>query len=171
VNAKEQTSDRLRGSYATASLGYRLSVGRRAWRRMATFGLIVLSLCALSSFMASSASAACGNPVQCENQLPGDPPSDWQVSGAGDSTIQGFATSMSVNVGQTESFKIKTPSTSYHIDILRLGYYGGDGARMIQAGIKGRHRADRLRQLGRVGLVDGSVHRRVGRLHRSSRSR
>ena len=64
--------------------------------------------------------------------------SDWLVAGAGDSTIQGFATSMSVNVGQTESFKIKTPSTSYHIDILRLGYYGGDGARIS----RGRAQAD-----------------------------
>ncbi len=41
----------------------------------------------------SPAFAACtSNPVACENQLPGDPPSDWQVSGAGDSSIQGFAT-------------------------------------------------------------------------------
>ncbi len=38
---------------------------------------------------------------------------------------------MSVNVGQTESFKIDTPAASYHIDILRIGYYGGDGARKI----------------------------------------
>ncbi len=65
--------------------------------------------------------ASAPNPVVCENALPGDPPSDWQVQGVGDPTIQGFATSMSVNVGQTVSFKIKTPSTSYHIDILRLG--------------------------------------------------
>ena len=43
---------------------------------------------------------------------------------------------MSVNVGQTESFKINTPSTNYHIDILRLGYYGGDGARKIVANMK-----------------------------------
>ena len=42
---------------------------------------------------------------------------------------------MSVNVGQTESFKIKTPSTKYHIDILRLGYYGGNGARKIVSGM------------------------------------
>ena len=69
--------------------------------------------------------------IACENTLPGDSPSDWQVSGAGDSTIQGFATSMSVNVGQTECFKIKTPATSYHIDILRIGYYQGDGARKV----------------------------------------
>jgi hypothetical protein len=71
------------------------------------------------------------NPVACENSKTGDPPSDWQVNGAGDDTIQGFATSMSVNVGQTVNFKINTPSTSYHIDILRLGYYNGLGARKI----------------------------------------
>src|ERR1700744_403516 len=76
------------------------------------------------------------NPVACENSKPGVEPEKWQVDGIGDETIQGFATQISVDVGQTESFKIKTPSTKYHIDILRLGYYGGDGARMIQAGIK-----------------------------------
>jgi Domain of unknown function (DUF4082)/Fibronectin type III domain/Bacterial Ig domain len=109
------------------------AIGRRA----AILALIVMSVLALGGALASRASAAtCGNPIQCENQLPGDPPSDWQVSGAGDSSIQGYATSMSVDVGQTESFKIDTPSTNYHIDILRLGYYGGDGARMIQANIQ-----------------------------------
>ena len=76
------------------------------------------------------------NPVACENTLPGDPQSDWEVNGAGDPSIQGFATSMSVDVGQTVSFKIKTPSTNYHIDILRLGYYGGDGARKIASNLK-----------------------------------
>src|SRR5205085_8136886 len=65
----------------------------------------------------------------------GDPSSDWQVNGAGDSTIQGYATSMSVNVGQTLSFKIKTPASSYHIDILRLGYYQGNGARKIASNV------------------------------------
>ena len=50
-------------------------------------------------------------------------PSTWEVDGAGDSTIQGYATSMSVNKGQTISFKIKSSTSNYHIDILRLGYY------------------------------------------------
>ena len=80
--------------------------------------------------------AAASNPVACENALPGAAPSTWQVQKIGDSTIQGYATSMSVNVGQTELFKIKTPSTAYHIDIYRLGYYGGDGARLIAAQLK-----------------------------------
>jgi hypothetical protein len=93
---------------------------------------LALSMLAFGALRAQSALAACtSNPIVCENQLPGDAPSDWQISGAGDSTIQGFATSMSVNAGTTESFKIKTPSTKYHIDILRLGYYRGDGARKI----------------------------------------
>ena len=52
--------------------------------------------------------AACANPVACENEKPGAAPSVWQVTGAGDSTIQGYATSMSVNKGGTIRFKIKT---------------------------------------------------------------
>ncbi len=87
----------------------------------------------------AGAANPCGPPVTsviaCENSLPGDPPSDWQVSGAGDPTIQGFATSMSVNAGQAENFKINTPSKSYHIDILRVGPYQGDGARLVAEGL------------------------------------
>ena len=71
------------------------------------------------------------NVIACENTLPGDPPSDWQVNGAGDPSIQGFATQMSLTPGQTESFKIKTTASSYHIDILRVGYYQGNGARKV----------------------------------------
>jgi hypothetical protein len=115
---------------------------RGARRFAGSLGLAsVLALAALSS-AASPALAAetncsiASNPIVCENALPGDPASDWQVQGAGDSSIQGYATSMSVNVGQTESFKIDTSASSYHIDILRLGYYGGDGARLIASNIK-----------------------------------
>ena len=72
------------------------------------------------------------NQVACENTKPGDPARPTgRSTGSAIRSIQGFATQMSVNVGQTENFKIKTPASTYHIDILRLGYYGGDGARMI----------------------------------------
>ncbi len=79
--------------------------------------------------------ASAANPIVCENALPGDPESKWQVTGVGDSSIQGFATSMSVNVGETESFKINTPAKAYNIEILRLGYYGGNGAHIVASGI------------------------------------
>jgi hypothetical protein len=115
----------------------------RAPRRLAAIGVPLTLLAGLLSLAASgpaSAADPCAppvvNPVACENTLPGDPPSDWQETGAGDQTIQGFATSMSVNVGETVSFKINTPAKSYHIDILRIGYYQGNGARKIVSGIR-----------------------------------
>ncbi len=93
---------------------------------------------------APSAAAAESNPcavpvtnkIACENSKPGDPPANWQIRGIGDESIQGFATRISTNVGGTVSFKIKTPASAYHIDILRLGYYGGDGARLIASNIQ-----------------------------------
>ncbi len=72
-----------------------------------------------------------GNQIKCENQQPGNPASEWDISGAGDSNIQGFATEISVNRGQTVSFKIDTDATNYRLDIYRMGYYGGLGARKI----------------------------------------
>ena len=71
------------------------------------------------------------NEVVCENSKPGSPSNEWEVSGAGDPGIQGFATEISVSRGETIAFKIKTAVTSYRIDIYRLGYYGGLGARRV----------------------------------------
>ena len=48
-------------------------------------------------------------------------------AGAGGSTIQGFATDISVNQGGTVGFKIDTTATRYRLDIYRMGYYGGHG--------------------------------------------
>src|SRR5262245_3987790 len=87
--------------------------------------IVAIAVTAIVVLTRSTASGAdpCAPPVTnkvaCENTKPGDPPSDWQLDGIGDTSIQGFATSMSVNVGQTINFKIKTPASSYHIDILR----------------------------------------------------
>jgi hypothetical protein len=73
-----------------------------------------------------------GNPIVTENQLPGNPASQWDISGIGDPSIQGFATDISVDHGQTVSFKVNdTARAPYHIDIYRIGYYGGMGARMV----------------------------------------
>ncbi|HEV8527746.1 MAG TPA: DUF4082 domain-containing protein [Actinomycetes bacterium] len=71
------------------------------------------------------------NPIVCENSKPGNPPSEWDISGAGSSTIQGFATDISVDQGQTVQFKVDTPASAYRLDIYRMGYYGGQGARQI----------------------------------------
>ena len=74
-----------------------------------------------------------GLTIAQENQLPGTPSSVWDLQGnpAGDQSIQGFATQISVNQGETVYFKINTPATQYHLDIYRMGYYQGDGARLV----------------------------------------
>ena len=75
--------------------------------------------------------AAPENPIVAENCQPGNPSSEWDISGAGDSSIQGYATQISVDRGQTVFFKVKTNATNYQLDIYRLGYYGGMGARKV----------------------------------------
>ncbi len=71
------------------------------------------------------------NEIVAENCKPGNPSSEWDIAGAGDSSIQGFATDISVDQGQTVRFKIKTTANNYRLDIYRMGYYGGTGARKV----------------------------------------
>ncbi|KRD45509.1 hypothetical protein ASE38_01505 [Cellulomonas sp. Root930] len=109
---------------------------RLAPRRMIAFVASVAVGASLLVVVATPASAAdpCGtggNPVACENSKPGASPSEWDIDGAGDEGIQGFSTDISVNVGSTIGFKIKTAARSYTIDIYRTGYYAGLGARKI----------------------------------------
>src|SRR5438034_1066757 len=65
------------------------------------------------------------NPVVCENlQSSGvEPPALWDITGSGDSTIQGFTTDISVNVGGSIGFKVTSPA-QFEIFIYRIGYYG-----------------------------------------------
>lgn len=108
-------------------------------RRFRTLGasLVVGVLTAVGLFVPSLARAAAdpcapaANPIACENSKEGTPASEWDISGAGDETIQGFATEASVNVGETVHFKVSTDATDYEVQIYRLGWYGGDGARLI----------------------------------------
>lgn len=72
-----------------------------------------------------------GNPVACENTLPGTNPGIWDIDGAGDPTIQGYATQISVDVGERIDFKIDTNASNYTIRIFRTGWYQGMGARLV----------------------------------------
>jgi hypothetical protein len=82
------------------------------------------------------------NPIVVENQKPGTPDSVWNAPTSPDE-IEGFATDISVNHGDTVSFKINVnpvlgANVPYHIEIYRLGYYGGDGATLVTT-INGLH--------------------------------
>ncbi|OLC50454.1 MAG: hypothetical protein AUH43_05110, partial [Acidobacteria bacterium 13_1_40CM_65_14] len=94
--------------------------------------LVVGVLAAALSIGSDPSSAQCGpNPIVCENSLPGNLASEWDITGSGDPTIQGFTTDISVGLGQIVHFKIDTNATAYRLDIYRMGYYGGRGARFI----------------------------------------
>ena len=128
---------------STSSGGGRAAGRHRLRRRISAFAITAVVAVLLPTMALPATPAAAAGPcvppvtsvIACENTLAGDPVSDWQVTGAGDSTIQGFATSMSANVGETVTFKVSTPASSYHIDILRMGYYQGNGARKVAAGL------------------------------------
>ncbi len=92
---------------------------------------LVSTLARPSRAFAADPCAGLPNPIPCENAKPGTPQSTWDINGAGSSGIQGFATDISVNAGATESFKVKTNARSYRLDIYRMGYYGGNGARLV----------------------------------------
>ncbi|MCA1453720.1 DUF4082 domain-containing protein [Bradyrhizobium sp. BRP22] len=78
-----------------------------------------------------AAAATSTNRIVLENQKQGTPQSVWDIDGAGSSNIEGFATDISVNVGNRVDFKINTNSSDYRIEIYRLGYYGGMGAHLV----------------------------------------
>jgi hypothetical protein len=97
------------------------------------------------------------NQVACENTQAGADESTWNIDGAGDPTIQGYATSMSVNKGSTISFKIKSATSNYHIDILRLGYYqNGAGARVVASNLSptGTSVQPACQTFSSTGLID-----------------
>jgi hypothetical protein len=97
---------------------------------------LAIAIALLPVFLATTAGASGATcSIACENAKPGTPQSTWDVSGAGATGIQGFATDISVNVGETQSFKVKTAARSYRLDIYRMGYYGGNGARLVAANV------------------------------------
>ena len=106
-------------------------------RRLIVLITLLLAASGLSVVVASTPASAAPcdppvtNPVACENTLPGSPESEWGITGAGSNTIQGFATDISVDQGQTIGFKVDTSASSYRLDIYRMGYYGGNGARRV----------------------------------------
>ena len=125
------------------------------------------------------------NPIVCENSKPGNPQSEWDISGGGDPSIQGFATDISVNLGRDGPLQDRHPVdrlSPRHLPdgLLRrrrrpqgrhrhtLGEPAADPARLPD---RRSHRAVRLRQLGGVRLLGGAGRRRLGHLLRQARPR
>jgi hypothetical protein len=81
----------------------------------------------------ANACASPANKIVAENCKPGNYRTEWDINSDGDASIQGFASEMSVSPGENIDFKVNTISPRYRIDIFRMGWYGGNGARLVQA--------------------------------------
>ncbi|MXW55268.1 MAG: hypothetical protein F4Z59_00850, partial [Gemmatimonadales bacterium] len=87
--------------------------------------VLFASACAPPRMTTEEACADPANEIVAENCLEGHPPTEWDINGYGDPSIQGFGTDIAINRGETIEFKIDTDSDDYRIDIYRMGYYGG----------------------------------------------
>jgi hypothetical protein len=70
------------------------------------------------------------NATRLENQRPGSP--DWEISAPADSReIEGYASATSVNRGEAIELFVSTVDFDYTVDVFRMGWYGGVGARRV----------------------------------------
>ena len=109
---------------------------RQRWLALAVSAALIPAVGGLIAVRSAAAAAddPCNpvvNAIVCENSKPGTPAAQWDIDGAGDDSIQGYGADISVNLGGRIDFKVKSDANAYTVDIYRLGYYGGDGARKI----------------------------------------
>ncbi|MEO8405954.1 MAG: N,N-dimethylformamidase beta subunit family domain-containing protein [Chitinophagaceae bacterium] len=91
-----------------------------------------IKIAILLSLLFSVSLCQAQNPIVLENANTGNPISEWGVPDFRDPNISGFATEISVNRGNTVHFKVTVAGgAGYTIKIYRLGYYNGNGARLI----------------------------------------
>jgi hypothetical protein len=72
--------------------------------------------------------AGASTPIQRENALPGT--TAW--NGPGSSLIEMYASQIGVGAGERIDLHVNTrPAARYRISVYRLGWYGGDGGRLV----------------------------------------
>ena len=107
-------------------------------RRGPTFAALalipaLLSACALRDVATGDPCRNPANEIVAENCLEGHPATEWDINGYGDPSIQAFGTDIAIAQGEFIDLKIDTDSDDFRIDIYRMGYYGGMGARRVDS--------------------------------------
>jgi hypothetical protein len=95
--------------------------------------LVVTAGVLVGATTASERTTALGpNPVQAENALAGVDPAIWLPPHYPPTRIEGYASEVSVLPGEDVHFHISTnDGDRYRIEVYRLGWYGGSGARLV----------------------------------------
>ena len=125
--------------------------------RRRLFALVALSI-ALYGGHAAVADPLPPNRIQQENALPGDP--SWLPGGTSSNPavgqLEGYASPVSVNVGEAVRFYASTLDPTFTATIYRLGWYGGAGARKMTetGGFVGSYHHNDVHADPATGLVE-----------------
>lgn len=84
-----------------------------------TLSVLVLTLVLVSLQQAE-------HPAQAQSDSP-----FWTIEER--ATTEGYASSQSINRGESVSFHVHTVAPSYDLDVYRIGWYGGTGGRLVHA--------------------------------------
>jgi Fibronectin type III domain len=130
VGASAQTAVTTTGS-ATSRTITGLTNGTAYTFKVAATNSVGTGADSSASAAITPAAAVSGNPIQVENSQPGDP--NWgDFAEPPDPTgISGYGSRISVNHGQSIDFYVTTTASSVTIDVFRMGWYGGAGARLM----------------------------------------
>ena len=89
--------------------------------------LVVLAIVVAGT---NAATRAAANPIQRENALPGSP--NWRLPRPTPGAIEGYASQISVRAGDLLDLHVSTnPAARYRVEVYRIGWYGGAGARLV----------------------------------------
>lgn len=69
------------------------------------------------------------NPIQIENAKPGT--TEWMLYSDAQGEIEGYASSTSVTRGEAIRFYVNTIAPQYTLNVYRVGWYSGQGARKV----------------------------------------
>ena len=111
---------------------------RFAFIRSCSCVAAVRILAVMIALVPASAEAQGSNPIVLENQQPGAAGWDLDKDHVGTDAvgqIKGYASAVSINKGQTITFRVSVnPAQTYTIDVFRIGWYGGMGGSSMTTG-------------------------------------
>jgi len=92
--------------------------------------MFALPLLMFSLFQAPESNPPAPNPIQIENQKPAA--AEWEITDpALMREIEGYASSTSINHGDAIDLFVSTRDPRYTVDVFRMGWYNGAGARRV----------------------------------------
>lgn len=101
-------------------------------RRHNKIGPTGLLLATMLAFL-SVPPAHAASPITLENARPGQ--TDWVLTDPADHEVEGYASATSINRGEQLRLYIHSTDPAVTIAIYRMGWYGGNGARLMRGGI------------------------------------